>query len=771
MKKILAFLIASVMFIGILLPNFSLFVSAEGEATEESSAKENENDIRDDRSVSFSCSFDSSNYSIDLGGTVNHSALIKYHDYTVEIYAIPIGENAEETVFSPDAAAIAKTPIAVRFQLSKKIENIIEKYYSYCVVLCSPDGKRILATDPRYASVASDVELDETLRAGYKGIETELIPSAANTGAGRIVIPIYLNKLISEVSSGYVYQANSENVYFERSYIEALDAKVRTVSASGAQTYFRVLVDGVGGIAIKYLQSSKGARVYMPDVYDEKTLARVEAGISFLTERYKDMQSGIVNGIIVGSRVDDINIDYIEAQNGREYTDEYALYTLLVANSARNIRSDIDIVIPFSDDNIFDGNTADSMLETLVRKFDLSFSSGFCFSVMIEGSVPPIKLEDGKLSFVENNEKLYAQNIKAFDEYLEGLGKSYKSAPVSFSFAWLVPNGLAANELCVAYAYSYLKLAECKIIASFTLSFSDMDINGESDGFNALKNIFEYIDTSERENVLSNVLKAFEKETWKDVLDGKEPKAFVIRKNLTVPVKNTVPKDVKGEFVYFDFSTSVSLNNWYKGINCETLRLDYGSEGAALSAEMKASALGEYSELLCLYDYPENFKYTPYLAFKCKIDNAAAKDSMFEIMISGGQVMERLCASQTVLAGDETVIVLDLSEYENELTDSWKISVRSLDGRAENFSLNIYDVIGYSTEYDSETLATKIEEERLRIRNLSKETEDEGKNSVLAVIITIAILIISLGIGILVCIRQSDNESDKDKTEETTAKK
>ena len=771
MKKTLAFFVAFVMLVGILLPNLSFFTFAEDIGVEtESDAEENINDIRQTKSVSFSCNFDSTNYSINLGGTVNHDALIKYRDYVVEIYAIPLGETAEEIVFDPNISAIAETPIAVRFQFSKKIKSIVEKYYLYCVALRSQTGERILATDPRYAEVVSGFEFDGSKRFGYKGIETERISNAANAGAGRVIIPIFLNKLISESSSGYVYQTHAENIYFEKSYIEELDARARTATASGAQVYFRILVDGIGGgISIKYGEASDSVRYYMPDVYDEKTLARVEGAVSFLTERYENKQSGIVNGMIVGSRIDDINFNYIEIQDHAQYRDMYALYTMLIANSARKIRSDIDIVIPFSDVNIFDGNTANSTIELLVAKFDHSLSSGLNFSAMIESEISPISLIDGKFSLVETEtkERLYANNIKSFDEYLDILAKSFQSAPKSFSFVWSVSNELASNELSAAYAYSYLKLSQCKNISSFVVSFADTETSGVYTAYNTVKNIFEYIDTAERDRVLANVLEMFGKTSWQDVLNGTEPEVLVLRNNLTVPVRKTVPSGYKGEFSYFDFSKSVALNNWYKGVSCKNLRLDHGSKGTSLRADMTASTIGEYSEILCLYDYPESFKYTPYLAFRLKIDNADASDSLFEIVISGGQGTERVCASQTVISGEEALVVLDLSKYTNELTDSWKIGVRSLDGSAKDFFLSIYDIVGYSMEYDSQTLASNIEAERLRIRDQADISEDESRGSTVVIIITIAILVISLGIGVFVCIRPNDNENDRE-TEDTS---
>lgn len=773
MKRFLCFFLAFVIIVGISLPNLSLVVFAENTYAEEQSQKDEKViDIRDEKGVSFSCYFDPASYSLNLGGTVNHDLLIKYRDYTVAIYAIPLGKEVKEIVFDPNITSIAETPIAVRFQFSKKIEHIVEKYYSYCAVLCSPDGERVLATDSHCAEVTSTFKYDANDRVAYKGIESELISSASNTGAGRIVVPLLLNKLISEDSSGYVYQTYSENIYFEKSYIEMLDAKVRTATEAGVEVYFRILVDGFGGgVSIRHENATEDVRYYMPDIYDEKTLTRVESAVSFLTERYENIQSGKISGFVAGSMIDVKEYNYIMLERDAQYADIYALYIVLIANSARQIRSDIDIVIPFSDKNIFK-DTSEPVLETLIKKFDQLFSSELNFSVMIESGISPIIAnKDREFSLLDSDERLYAQNIKLFEEYLNRLEKKYKSAPISFNFVWRVPNELRSNELSAAYAYSYLKLADCKKMSSFIVCLADSEVSGDYGKFNDLKNIFEYIDTSNRENVLSNILAMFGKGSWQELIDKKELISPITRKNINLPVSDLLPNEWKGSFSYFDFSTSVSLSDWYKGVSCGALRLDHGSGGTSLRVDMTASKFGEYSEVLCLYEYPESLKYTPYLAFRCKVENGKADNSLFEIVVSGGQNTDRMSASHTVHSGEEAIIVLDVSKYVNGLTDSWKIGVRALDGNTEEFSLNVYDIVGYSMEYSSEDLANKIEEERLRIRNQAQISENESNASTITSIITIAILVISLGIGVFVCIRMGDSDSEHDNVEEAKKKK
>ena len=756
MKKLLAFFMS--FFVPVCTISGCLIAFAENIPDSKDKSNDVIDDIRSTESISFSCSFDPSAFSINLSGTVTHDVLIQYRDHTLEIYAIPLGKSVESVVFDYKNSAIAETPIAVRFQFSKKITSVIEKYYSYCVVLKDSDGKRILATDPKYAEVTASFAYYPSQRTAYKGVESELLSSAVSAGAGRVIIPISLNKLISEASSGYIYQTNNENIYFEKSYIEKLDSKVRTATSEDSDVYFRIFAED-NGSGISVLKNNE--TVLMPNVYDEKTLTRIEGAVSFLADRYENNQSGILNGIIIGKNIDEL-IGMSMGQNEYDlYIDMYVLYTIVIANSARQICPDIDIVMPFSDANIL-SDTSASVLELLISRFDQRLGSGLNCSVLLESDTSPLAVdENNKASIVIDDNKINVSELALFDKYLNELSGKFISTPKSFSFCWNVSEDIRSNTLISAYVYSYLKLIECQKLSSFIVSFTDRESCGDYSGFSEIKHIFDHIDTEESERFLGDTLKMFSALSWEEVLERAYLTLPSSKKIISARILESLPEGWIGEFAYFDFSKSVSFRNWFKGENCKDLRLEYGNDGAFFRAGMMPSLNGEYSELLCLYDYYESFKYTPYLAFKFEIDAGISTNTLFEIAISGGEGEQRLYASKTVTAGKEFFIILDISEYTQGIADSLKISIRSLEGTNEDFSLLIYSVIGYSMEYDSQALADKIEQERLLARNQSLVTENSTDRSTLTVIITVAILIIALGIGVFVCIRQSGDSAEK----------
>ena len=774
MKKLMAFVLALCM----LSVSFTVLVFADTYSQDTAN-----NDIRSEKSISFSCSFDSSSFSVRLSGTVGHAALIAYRDHYIEVYAVPQNGDEKAIVSDPSIFAVAETSISVKFDFTIAIKDIKEKYYGYCVALRSPDGKRILATDAKYAEVPSSFVFNDGDNYAYKGYEGSQIASSSNTGAGRIIMPIYLNKLITVASSGYLYRVNGENVYFEQSYVEYLDARIRTATASGAQVYIRLLVDGEGGgLKLMNADASNDICYYMPDVYDGNTLARIEAAVSYLFERYVGSQSGRIDGVVVGREIDNAyTMNNIGSISIDEYANIYATYALIVSNAARLSSPSIDVVIPFSDRDTYsngidettlqNGSYSPAHLHTLLAQiFDSGLSAGLDYTTMIESDSMPFKMlgdkiEDGiDLSSALESDILTVGNIFTYSQYITGMSEKYISAPKAFMYVWHVPEGLRSNSLTSAYVYSYIGLSGYSNISSFVVSFLESDPLLSAAEFEEMRHIFDYIDTQDVYSVISRLLVYFKCDTWEEVFGRDSLPNITNRNRISADMLTELPFTPLGQFTYFDFSASVAINNWYTGIACDSLRLDYDNEGEmGLKINMTPSASEVYSEVLCLYDYSENFSFTPYVAFRIAIDaqNETERGSLYEVMITCGKGREYAVASQTVCSGEETTVIMDISEYEGGLTDHWKISIRPLEDNSASYSLWVYDIKGYSAVYSSDDLSGMIEEERARIRGTLNDDAKENKTSYVVVVIMIALLIIALGIGIFVCIRPSEDPNDK----------
>ena len=271
-----------------------------------------------DETVDFSCRLDVEAHKIALNGSIRHDVFVTHSDYTVAVYAIAPGLDAEEIIRNPKTSPIAGAAIAIKFEFILDITSVTEQYSRYCVVLCSPDGKQMISSEPKYAEVSSDFSYDSGDRTAYKGVATSQVSSAANAGAGRVIIPVQLERLLGKTSNGYVYQMDTGNLYFDKGYIENLDVSVRTATASGAEVY------------LQYLRTTNGIKE-IPHVYDPSVLSAVEGLTSFLCERYESLQTGRLTGIIVGENIDQLAKDAYDRMGTAvtTYTEKYAKKIIL----------------------------------------------------------------------------------------------------------------------------------------------------------------------------------------------------------------------------------------------------------------------------------------------------------------------------------------------------------------------------------------------------------------------------------------------------------
>ncbi len=708
----------------------------------------------------FSCRLDVETSKIHLGGQIRHDVFVTHSDYRIEIYAIPPGQSAEAVLRDPNVAPIAGAAIAIKFEFALETRDILDKYSRYCVVLRSPDGTHMLASEPKFAEVGASLTVDPHDRSAYKGVATEQIATASHAGAGRVILPVYFDRLLSSTSSGYVYQSGTENLYFEKSYMEALDVNIRAATVAGAEVY------------LQYFPASDEVSA-MPNVYDTDVLKTIESVTVFLCERYAEATGAHMSGIVVGKTMDlfmPTDTEDIEALT--QYAEKYALYVIAVANTARRIQSDMDIVLAFSSVNSYgnagaDVRTPSALLERVLSIFDRGFSDRFSCTTMIESDTVPLIYPEGwdtynaPLQPIGNDAVLHAGNAEIYAQYLESLHARFSSVPNAFMFVWQVPDSLSRNALSAAYAYSYFRLISQTGLSSFVVSFTEQERQGNTRGFDSLSHLYTYVDTYESSSVTKNILRYFAMNAWSELSVTPYDGSYAMRALYHTTPSRTLPSNVKGSFSYFDFSTSVNLNSWFFGNACRGIRLNYHeSGGKALQMEMSASVHG-YAEAFCLYEYPENLVYTPYVAFRVGID-AQEKSSaarLYEIMITSGTGRTCIVAKTSLPAGEMATLTLDLSSYSSaNMSDYWRISVRPLDGESGDYSLWIYDIVGYSTEWSSEELREQIEAERLRIRNLDHPDDGTGGGyERLWIVVGIVGVALMIGIGIFILLRPHDD--------------
>lgn len=720
-------------------------------------------------SLDFSCQLDVENDSIYVGGVIRHDVFVAHSNYTVQIYAIPPGADTQTVINDPSVEAVASSDIAIKFEFVLDAKDIQMRYSRYCVVLRSPDGEKILCTEPKFAEVATSFSSNAGDRSAYKGVATDKVSAASLAGAGRVIIPVYFDRLLSDTANGYVYSMDGENLFFDKPYIEELDKKIRSATAAGSQVY------------LQYFLLSEGENA-MPDAYDIRFLSKLEAITLFLCERYENFRSGVFSGIIVGSRVDRWIPDDADGTLVTAYAEQYAHYVIAVANTARRIRSDMDIVLPFSEENSYnDGAVVDArspsyFFERILSVLDRGFANRFVCTAMIESHTIPLTYPNGWVSgqeplrAVAENGVLHAGNAEVYARYLDRLRTQFACVPDTFMFVWQASESLQGNALCAAYTYSYFRLLAEERISSLVVSFADCERAGRMNGFSDISHVFTYIDTADSESVAQKLLSYFAVDSWDAILCAPYDGPYAMRALYRTVPSMHVPDSAKGSFSYFDFSTSVNLNTWFAGEACRGIRLSYDTSGTkALQMDMSAVD-GAYAEAFCLYEYSENLIYTPYVAFRACIEEKGAESSasLYEITIISGTGRTSVVSSASLQAGETETIVLDLSEYVSKsMSDYWRISVRPLDGTQGEYSLWIYDIVGYSTEYEQVTLEELIAAERLRIRNQEHANDDDdGNRETVLMVVGIVGVVAMIGIGVFILLRMNDEDEQVENEEE-----
>ena len=328
---------------------------------------------------------------------------------------------------------------------------------------------------------------------------------------------------------------------------------------------------------------------------------------------------------------------------------------------------------------------------------------------------------------------------------------------------WSVGQDVAPATLGAVYAYSYFRLLPIARLSSFVVSFYDREEMGDDDGFSALSHLYTYIDTASCDRETEYLRNALGISSWQELYGDGYTGEVVLRDLYEVRATTELPTSVRGKFAFADFSEAVKTEGWFEGFGCDASRLSYGQNGSrALQSELSPHT-DNPAEIFWLYDYPENLIYTPYMAFRLFLEDEG-QSALYELTVTFGEGKDRHVSSVALRSGEESLVVLDLSAYNQaHMAKYCKISVRPLDEAEGQVSLWLYDVYGYSTDLDDDTLASNIAQERARIRNLSHSDSDDSTDDLLWTIVGIVVLILIIGVGIFIGVRsREDTAKDQD---------
>ncbi len=754
MKKSIALILA----IAFCFFVFAPVVCAEGETLLDETDEGDTKNVLDDGELFFSCLLGKDGKSIEIHVDFKHDTLTRYKDHVIEIRRFDAGIDYNEAVNKGEYTVMADLPIALNFSVTLSVEKTVEMFSQYAVVICSPDGEAILGAEPRYPYAESTFKFDRYHKTEFKGMVSagdEINSVMRDTGCGRVIIPVYFDRMISSSSRGYMYAHEGGYLYFDTTYIDDLEKEIISFSSSGTQVYLQLLPsDGAYGVRS------------VPNAYNAEVMSSVSACVRFLSKRYDSYENGVVSGFIAGRSIDEAD------PLGKifdEYAKEYAFYLILVAGSARIENDKIDVVIPFGSFDSYgisvedrdDGYRPDQLILSISDHLGKMFHEDFNCNMLMESEDIPVKIseEDGrKLQICDATEgKVSFASTERYDDYLFELNRVFGSAPESFIFLWNIPKDMPSALVSASYAVGYIGLLNSDRASSLTISLKNREISD----IEGMRLLIKYIDTSSSGSRLAPVLEMFGAASWNELVGASIGSDEIFRHYYNGKVTEIPTK--KGVYQYLNV-TSGKPDGWRDGAYGNGVKVYEDSDGERGLRQTIVSPSGSaHSEMTYLYSYNENYLYTPTVAFDLKITDETEEKNLYEIVITVGNEKSSVSNTYTVWSGEANELLLNVKDFcgEENNTKYIKISTRSITASRERYNLWLYGVSGISEIYTDDELDVLVRVER---NALDDETKNE--NTRMQIIYTVVFIILLLAIvigGVLFTIIHRDDTIKREK--------
>ena len=353
-------------------------------------SNKNSNVLHAENILSFSCLYNPQLKTVNIKGTMNYDAFASYGNSTILIYMIPAGKTENDVINDGSSVPISESPVSITFAFSFKISSIEERYCRYAVFLKSANGEYTLTTEAQYAETDAPFKLIDS-KNDFKGLSGNYSSSISSVNSQSTIIPIYLDMIYTTASSGYMYQAEDYQISFNKSYINELDAQIRSLSYFGTTVYLQFLLRSGGVLSTNM---TDGAEYALPNTFDKQTIVFLHALTNFLAARYSNGENGYISGIVLGKAWDNpSSYNSFKDINFEQYVLMCGNYAAIVSNAARDVNPNLNIVLSF-DGNSFFANADEAvanigklsvktLLSALMEYFDASSFSGLKCLILI----------------------------------------------------------------------------------------------------------------------------------------------------------------------------------------------------------------------------------------------------------------------------------------------------------------------------------------------------------------------------------------------------
>ncbi len=723
-----------------------------------------------------SCKADEKKNKLTLEGTVHHSFLISHDDHTLLCYKMRIGESFED-IISQGASPVAKAKMSSKFSFEMKLSELgdLAQASKYAVAACSPEGELTLLSKPK--SVEGDFGYADTAsgKTNIKGLNGEHLSSAVDIGVGTAIIDVYLDKLINQTQSGYIYTIENSYVYFDADYVSQLDHQIKNLYASDCNVYLRLLLSSYYDLYhVPFASPITGeieSEFLSIDIEKENAEKYLFATIDFISKRYSKDSNGMITGMILGKNVDQrLKSNYSCIENPVEYSKNIANTLEIIARTAIISIPNFEILLSISDEKNSEDSLDSQLLLTSVSRY-LEENGGLEFSVVLEGTRTPYSISADMFNAgtaTEDEPKKYltpiptdpgssyycADDLETFEGMLSHLSLYSSCSPKTYIYCWKPDTNAIGNGLSAAYIYNYYSIMFSKSASAFVM-YLENDDSGK-DSLKKLSYLMKYIDTERNltGELCRSALDVFKKDSFEDLIEGYNEELITYRVfHETSPMEN-LPSKIKGQFELWNFSSAFGVLDWFAGNGCRSVYIDSSSPGRrALCADIyKNNTENEFSEIVYRFEYPEDISLMPYIEFVFDIDNGGA-NSLYEIVLTIGGKGHRLESKMLAHVGREERFIINTSDPNClEQIDYIRFSIRYISGDSgdddNGFKLYLKKVSAYSDKYDDQTLSEKIIKARAKARNTilaeSSQMQVEPNHDFIIAMVIIIVLAVAI---------------------------
>ncbi len=656
--------------------------------------------------------------SVLLEGTILHDVTISSKNSKINVYRLLPGEEIDPA-FIASHEPCASSGMSRSFSFSIKNKTGGDYVSAYAVVLVSEEGElEYVIEDKKYPETAYDKDIS----VGFKGIATGLEYYPSKVYAGAILIDVFFDELINNGTGGYLYSFGGSNYCFNSEVVHSLDRRMTSLASSGGSAMLRIATRAGSLFGSSYKPNEESARI-------------TYAAIAFLCERYEES----IFGIVLGNDFDTPNMYSGSSKVAYgEYIDGYSDYISIVMAAARNTDPSVNIIVPVSSNNsrVYGEDGEDgkypmsAMLISLFRKY--SESGNGIVTLMVNDDVfPDVKGNMTKKSQTSGditayNDDIYdervesgeimnitSENTKVFEDLISFISKRLGLVDTKYIFSWSPEATRSAEELELAYVYTYFNLCANPNIHSFVCDITKT----EEENYRCSEKMFEALSImgGTGAKAFADSLAVKNKLLPWHKISGYANYKPVFGDVSMLNVYTSLDPNVKGSISFVDFNSSSSVARWKKGAYLKSISIHSVSDSrTVLKSVMKLPAnSSEFAELI--YSFSEEIKLFPIdvieISFMIESPSGAHHSDYTVNTIIGGSFGKSV-AEVSVPSNEsgEIRVYIDTSSFGELATMSYiKFCLQNESRTDDEIVLRIASVKGHSSMHTSEELADLID--------------------------------------------------------------